>query len=106
VVAAATLSIIWLVALGGGLFAILAPQRMEAWALYLYLALGWLGLFIMYGLMSYGSASITWLMGLGGLCYTLGTIFFASRRIPLSHTIWHIFVLAGSALHYVAVVKL
>jgi hemolysin III len=41
----------------------------------------------------------------GGLAYTGGVIFFAAKRIPYSHAIWHLFVLAGSICHYFAVLS-
>ena len=40
---------------------------------------------------------------LGGIAYTVGCIFFALDKMPYNHFIWHLFVMAGSALHYVAV---
>jgi hypothetical protein len=43
-----------------------------------------------------------WLLG-GGLFYTVGVFFFASKRISYSHAIWHVFVLCGSVCHYWAV---
>jgi hemolysin III len=39
----------------------------------------------------------------GGLAYVLGLIFYGSNRLPYSHAVWHLFVLAGSALHFFAV---
>jgi len=39
----------------------------------------------------------------GGLAYTLGTVFYLTRRIPFNHALWHVAVLAGSVLHYFAV---
>jgi hemolysin III len=39
----------------------------------------------------------------GGIAYSVGVIFYAWRRLPYSHAIWHGFVLAGSALHFFAV---
>jgi hemolysin III len=39
----------------------------------------------------------------GGLAYTFGTIFYLQRRIPYHHALWHVAVLAGSSLHYFAV---
>ena len=41
---------------------------------------------------------------LGGIAYTVGCIFFALDKMPYNHFIWHLFVMAGSALHYVAIV--
>ena len=43
------------------------------------------------------------LIAAGGMAYTVGVIFFAAKRIPYNHAIWHLFVLAGSIFHYVAV---
>ena len=40
----------------------------------------------------------------GGLAYTLGLVFYGWRRLPYSHAVWHLFVLAGSVLHYLAIV--
>jgi len=46
--------------------------------------------------------AIAWLFA-GGIAYTGGIIFFASKRIPHHHAIWHVFVLIGSVCHYIAV---
>src|SRR5690242_6753554 len=69
----------------------------------IYLALGWL--VIIAGkplLMLMTWHGMAWLLA-GGLAYSLGLIFFSCERIPYNHAIWHLFVLAGSACHYVAV---
>jgi hemolysin III len=42
----------------------------------------------------------------GGAAYTVGVIFYLSRRIPFSHSIWHLWVLAGSILHFFSVLTL
>jgi hemolysin III len=43
------------------------------------------------------------LVALGGLAYTVGIAFYGWRRLPYHHAVWHLFVLAGSTLHYFAV---
>jgi hemolysin III len=45
---------------------------------------------------------VLWLLA-GGLCYTGGILFYAIDRIPYNHAIWHVFVIAGSFCHYLAV---
>jgi hemolysin III len=45
---------------------------------------------------------LVWLAA-GGLLYTIGVVFFAWKRIPHNHVIWHVFVLGGSTCHYLAV---
>lgn len=72
----------------------------------IYLAMGWLGIFLFEPLLDkitiYG---ITWLWT-GGLFYTLGVIFYAlSEKHRLAHGIWHLFVLAGSLSHFVSIVQ-
>ena len=39
----------------------------------------------------------------GGVSYTIGTAFYAWERIPYSHAVWHLFVIAGSICHYLAI---
>jgi hemolysin III len=39
----------------------------------------------------------------GGIAYTLGTIFYVLKRVPYMHAVWHLFVLAGSICHFLAV---
>ena len=41
----------------------------------------------------------------GGLCYSVGVVFFLTTRLAFAHAVWHLFVLAGSALHYVGVLR-
>jgi hemolysin III len=45
---------------------------------------------------------LLWLVA-GGLFYTAGAGFYLAKRLPYSHLIWHLFVLAGSACHFFAV---
>jgi hemolysin III len=45
---------------------------------------------------------IVWLVA-GGLFYTVGVVFYAWKRVPYNHAIWHVFVMAGSICHYFAV---
>jgi hemolysin III len=45
---------------------------------------------------------LLWILA-GGLAYSAGVVFFAWRRLPYHHAVWHLFVLAGSACHYFAV---
>lgn len=46
---------------------------------------------------------LLWALLAGGLCYTLGIYFFANDRKPYYHAIWHLFVLAGSASHFIGI---
>jgi hemolysin III len=67
-----------------------------------YIAMGWLVVVaIKPFLYKVPGATLAWLLA-GGMAYTIGTIFYMSHR-PRAHAIWHGFVIAGSACHFVAV---
>jgi hemolysin III len=69
-----------------------------------YVGMGWLVLIAIKPLMSAIPVNgIVWLV-VGGLFYTVGVLFFAMKRMPYNHAIWHVFVMAGSICHYFAVV--
>ncbi len=68
-----------------------------------YIALGWLIVIDLEGLLTMVPLKgVLWLLA-GGLFYTIGIIFYAIDRIPYNHAIWHVFVVAGSFCHYLAV---
>jgi hemolysin III len=69
----------------------------------MYVVMGWLVLIAIRPLLlNMPPQGIGWLVA-GGVLYTGGVAFFAARRIPYSHFIWHLFVLAGSTCHFFAV---
>jgi len=68
-----------------------------------YIGMGWIAIFILKPMLDHLPLhAIVWLVA-GGLCYTFGTLFFGWIRVRLSHTIWHVFVMLGSACHFAAV---
>lgn len=68
-----------------------------------YLAMGWFIVIAIKPLLATVSTmGIVWLV-VGGLFYTLGSIFYMWHRLPYNHAIWHLFVLAGSISHFIAV---
>jgi hemolysin III len=77
------------------------PRKLS---LVIYAVMGWVGVIPaiqLYHLLGFTCA--LWL-GIGGLFYSVGIIFYVrGRKKPYSHGIWHLFVLAGSAAHYVAI---
>ncbi len=95
--------VIWSLALLGILFKLAFAHRFEALSLVTYLGMGWLSLVVVYQLATKLSAGSVWLLAAGGVVYSLGVIFYVSRRIPYSHAIWHGFVLGGSVLHFCAI---
>jgi len=69
-----------------------------------YLAMGWLVIFAIKPIVAHLEPAGVWLLVAGGLAYTLGTIFYVFKRVPYFHAVWHLFVLAGSICHFLAVV--
>ncbi|HZN55960.1 MAG TPA: hemolysin III family protein [Candidatus Polarisedimenticolaceae bacterium] len=69
----------------------------------LYLAMGWLGIVALKPLWTYIPLDALGWLAVGGLAYTAGTGFYAMRRTRYAHFVWHLFVVAGTACHVVAV---
>lgn len=69
----------------------------------LYVAMGWVVVVAIKPLAASVPAGGLALLIAGGLAYTLGTVFYVWKKLPYHHAIWHMFVLAGSALHFFAV---
>ena len=95
--------VIWGLALAGVVFKLLFINRFKRLSLFTYLMLGWLSLVVVYQLYLHLDGTGLLLLGLGGLIYSLGTIFYMARQIPYNHAIWHLFVLGGSLCHFVAI---
>lgn len=68
-----------------------------------YLGMGWLAVIGLKPLLEAVAPGGLALLVAGGLAYTAGAVFYVWRRLPYHHAIWHLFVLAGSACHYFAV---
>jgi hemolysin III len=100
----AMLGIVWALALFGVIMkATRGVLRHRRLAMTLYLGTGWIALvFIRPLALAIPLSALLWLIA-GGLAYTAGTLFFANERVRYSHLIWHLFVLAGSSCHFVAV---
>lgn len=87
-------------ALFGTFFKIFLTGKFESLFLLLYLVMGWLIVFEFNNILLYIDLYGIYLMVLGGVCYTLGVIFYSLDKLKYSHTIWHLFVLMGSISHY------
>jgi hemolysin III len=100
-------AIIWTLALLGILFKTTALGfRFHRTSVVLYVAMGWLAVVAAKPLMQQLSTlELSWLVA-GGLCYTLGVAFYVWKSRPYTHAIWHVFVLAGVACHFVAVLSI
>ncbi len=94
---------VWSLALLGIVFKLFFTGRFKRTSTLLYVAMGWLVLFALKPVIhALSTAALAWLLA-GGVFYTLGTVFYLSKRIRYSHAIWHVFVLLGSVSHFVSV---
>lgn len=96
--------IIWTLAVIGMLQEIKPRSEARTLSLVIYAVMGWIVLVAVKRLLaSLGMAGFLWLAG-GGVFYTVGIIFFAfDERFRHWHGIWHLFVIAGSLMHFIAI---
>lgn len=91
------------IALIGVVMKIAFVYRFKALSLVTYLAMGWLSLVVVYQLAQVLPLAGLALLGAGGLVYSLGVVFYVKKSIPFNHAIWHLFVLGGTVLHFLAI---
>jgi hemolysin III len=94
------LYIVWGMAFLGTFFKLFYTGKFEFLSLLLYLVMGWLIVLDFNNLLQHTTKLGIELLMLGGFFYTVGIFFYAWRRIPYNHFIWHIFVLGGAISHW------
>ncbi|MDW0113740.1 PAQR family membrane homeostasis protein TrhA [Sporosarcina saromensis] len=95
--------IIWGLAIIGILFKVFFIHKYEVVSLLFYIVMGWLIIFAIKPLYMHLPTEGLILLVAGGVLYTFGSVFYAWRKIPYNHAIWHVFVLAGSTAMYFSV---
>jgi len=94
---------IWSLAVLGIVFKLFFTGRFKLVSTLVYVAMGWLAIVaIKPVLAALDDWTFGWMLA-GGLVYTLGTVFYHRPSMRYSHAVWHLFVIGGSACHYVAV---
>jgi hemolysin III len=93
----------WACALLGIAFKIFFTGRFKAVSLFSYLFMGWFCVVAVKPLYRELNTTGFNLLVAGGLCYTVGAVFYAWKSLKWSHTIWHVFVLAGSLCHFFSI---
>ncbi len=97
------LSIMWAIVLAGSLMKIFYTGKNKVFSVSLYLAMGWMALFIIKPLsVNMPLPVMGWALA-GGLAYTLGVVFYLWKKLLYHHAVWHLFVLAGTVTHFFAV---
>src|SRR5499427_8638842 len=94
---------VWLTAAIGMALKLALPGRFDRLAIILCLLLGWSGVITYDSLASAIPSSSLWLLVLGGVLYSLGTLFHVWQRLRFQNAIWHVFVLLAAGCHYSAV---
>jgi hemolysin III len=98
------LALVWALAIFGVILkSVHGTEKQQKLSLTLYLGMGWLVLVAFRPLILHVPLpSLAWLVA-GGLAYTGGVFFFVSKRSRYTHFVWHLFVLLGTACHFLAV---
>ena len=94
------LGTVWGIALLGTILKLYFTGKYELSSLLLYLIMGWLIVLDFQNLLNHSTEGGLALLLLGGAFYTIGIVFYAVRRIPYNHFIWHLFVLGGAVSHW------
>lgn len=95
--------VVWGLAMAGILFKVWFVEHFPALSTAVYLLMGWLAIVAVKPMLTrVPHDGLLWLLA-GGVLYTVGVVFFAWKKVPYNHAIWHGFVLAGSTCHYFAV---
>lgn len=91
---------VWGMALFGTVLKLFFTGKFEIFSLFLYLLMGWLIAIDLRDLLEQLTPTGKGLLMAGGAFYTVGILFYAIRKIPFNHMIWHFFVLAGALCHW------
>ena len=94
---------VWALAAIGIVFKLFSTGRFRLFSTLVYVAMGWL---VLFAIQPVWAALDGWTLGwlfAGGVAYTLGTLFYMRRSWPYSHSVWHLFVIAGGACHFIAI---
>ncbi len=95
--------VIWTMAILGIIFKLFFTGRFELFSTGLYVLMGWMVIFAYQPLVdSISPQGLYWLLT-GGIAYSMGAILYSIQKIPFNHAIFHVFVLIGSACHFMAV---
>ena len=97
--------VVWTLAVAGTVVKTLGGVRYTTVSTWVYLAMGWLVLIAAKTVWTLvPNWGIFWLLA-GGIAYTAGAVFFMAERIRYFHFVWHLFVIAGTACHFIAVLR-
>jgi hemolysin III len=92
--------LIWGFALGGIVYELLFLGHYKWITVTIYLGMGWLAIVAIKPMLTMVPRGLFWWLLAGGLCYTGGVLFYVREKMRYHHVLWHLFVLFGSACHF------
>lgn len=95
--------LIWSLTIAGFIFKWQYAGRFDRLSTGLYVLMGWLVIFTFRQLMDAVSGFALTFLILGGVSYSIGAVFYLLRKLPYQHAIFHLWVMAGSVLHFIAI---
>lgn len=96
-------AVIWSCAVAGCIFKFFFTGRFNVISTLLYLAMGWTVVIAIKPTLEMVPSGALIAIAVGGICYSLGTIFYLWEKLPFNHAIWHLFVLGGTLAHFIAI---
>ena len=94
---------IWVLAIAGVAFKMIARHRFPKVSVVTYLIMGWIVVGLIYPLYQAMPGSGLWLIVAGGLFFSIGVLFYVAKSKKYTHAIWHLFVIGGCSCHYFSI---
>jgi len=97
------MAVIWGLAILGISFKVLFINRFQKLSVLTYILMGWISVVMIKELYTTLPTGLLVWLAAGGVVYTVGVIFYALKKVPYMHGVWHLFVLGGSLCHFLAI---
>jgi len=97
------LKLLWSCVAIGSILKIFFAGKFKLTSTIIYLAMGWAAMFVLKDFLETMPTPVLVWLGIGGACYTIGTLFYLWKKLTYHHGIWHLFVLGGAISHWYAV---
>lgn len=94
---------LWILTFLGFIFKFFFLGKWNRLATAIYILMGWIAIIAIKPTLQMIPTGAIWLMLIGGIVYTGGTLFYLMERLPFHHVIWHLFVLGGSLIHFICI---
>ena len=98
-------SVIWGMAVAGIIVKLIIGRRKHIVSDLLYIPMGWTIIVAIKPLMHTAPRGLLLWVSIGGICYSVGVIFYLIKKLPYAHLLWHLFVLGGSISFYLGIIN-